>query len=96
MINFEDKTIDVPASAELNGHQIYLMVDKELAQFIVDSKLPEDKQHPYEMQTIKLGEKTGLEPINVGTSVVLLQRVQLKQDWGIIDSTLKPQEEKAE
>jgi hypothetical protein len=93
MINFEERTIDVPASAGLNGNQIYLMVDKELVEFVKDGKLPEGKEHPYEMQSVKLGERTGQEPINVGLSSVILQRVQLKQGWSIFDSTLKEQKE---
>jgi hypothetical protein len=89
MIDFEKKTITILKDANFNGHQIYHMVDSEIAKHVVDGKLPEGKEHPYELQTVKLGERTGLEPISVGLSTILMQRVQLRAGWHIIQEDAK-------
>jgi hypothetical protein len=92
MINFKNKTIDVLSNLNLTGNQIYLMVDQELknlAEAEESGKLPDGFDGPYEVQTIKIGERTGQEPITVGLSVVLLQRIQLKETWNIVDPSVE-------
>ena len=91
MINYETKRIEIPDNSGLTGGQIFQLVEQEMSKIIVNGKLPEGKEHPYELKNVKIGGASGQEPIQVGTSVVILQRIQLKEGWDI--AVVKPQEQ---
>ena len=96
MINFEEKTITIPAGAELTGTQVFQLTEQKIKEshLAENGKLTEGLDYPYEIQTVKLGDKTGTEGINVANSIVLLQRLQLKESWRIVED--KPAEKPAE
>jgi hypothetical protein len=92
MLNYEEKTITVAEGLELTGNQVYLLVQQEMPK-TEDSKTEDD---PYEIITVKLGNRTGQEPIEVGESIILLQRVQLKVGWQIVqDQSEKQKQDRA-
>ena len=79
-INYEKKQIEVVEDVKLNGHQIYLMVQQDRREND-ESRSWDD---PYAVVTVKLGDRTGQESIEVGESIILLQRLQLKDDWKVV------------
>jgi hypothetical protein len=90
MIDFKNKRIQIPMGSQLNGAQVFQLVEQEInTNYAVDGKLPENIQHPYELKQVKIGDRAGTEGINVGTSVVMLQRIQLREDWVITDQPLE-------
>lgn len=95
MIDFENKRIQIPQGSNLNGAQILQLVEQEIRDnYWKDGKLLEGLEHPYEIRTVKIGGNAGNEPINVGNSAILLQRIQIRENWIITDQPLP--EEKTE
>lgn len=79
-IDYNNKEITIPEVAQLSGHQIYQMV----AQDRRDNAEAAAYEDPYGIVTVKLGNRTGAESIDVGESIILLQRLQLQDGWKII------------